>query len=305
MLNFEAAQQVYRVADIELGGHMGERPPVLIGSIFYSGHKIVESPLEGIFDTKEAKKLLETASTLSAEYGLPHITDVIAETETAMVKYVEFVVENSKEPFLVDSTSPLVCLAGMKRAAELGVLDRAIYNSIDPHSTEEQMEELARLGAKSAVILAFSASHLFPKDRIVLLKGEERRPGLLAKASQAGIENLLIDVGVLDLPSNSWTAQAIFAVKDKLGLPAGCAPSNALYTWKKNKSVKSPEFEACGSAVFGLPLSQGADFILYGPLRNASWVFPSTAITAAMTGYGARIYKRRPVNKGHPLYRLF
>ena len=305
MLNFDAKQQIARIAGVELGGQMGDHPPVLIGSIFYSGHKIVQDPLEGIFDAAEAKRLMDRAAELSAQHAVPHIVDVIAETEQAMKRYIEFVAENSKEPFLVDATNPQVCLAGMKRAAELGVLDRAIYNSIDPHSTEEHMDELAKLGAKHAVLLAFSTTHLFPKDRIALVAGQEGKAGLLDRARQAGIENVLVDTGVLDLPSTSWTSQAIFTVKDKLGLPSGCAPSNALYTWKKKRTIASPEFEACGAAVFGLPLTQGADFLLYGPIRNASWVFPSTAITAAMIAYGARIHKRRPVSKDHPLYRLF
>ena len=305
MLNFRAEQQIARIAGIEIGGRMGERPPVLIGSIFYSGHKIVKDSMAGIFDTDEAKQLLQTASELSEQYSIPHIIDVIAETETAMINYIDFVARNSKEPFLVDATHPRVCLAGMKRAAELGALERAIYNSIDPHSIEEHMDELAKLGAKHAVLLAFSPTLLFPNDRASLLTSQKGKTGLLDMAKRAGIENVLVDVGVLDLPSTSWTSRAIFAIKDELGLPSGCAPSNALYTWKKQRAIKSPEFESCGAAVFGLPFSQGADFILYGPIRNAPWVFASTAITAAMLAYGARIDKRRPISKEHPLYKLF
>ncbi|MDY6833812.1 MAG: tetrahydromethanopterin S-methyltransferase subunit H [Chloroflexota bacterium] len=305
MLNFRAEQQISRISGIEIGGQMGERPPVLIGSIFYSGHKIVKDPMAGIFDNAEAMQLLQVASELSEKYSIPHIIDVIAETEAAMINYVDFVAKHSNEPFLVDATNPKVCLAGMKRAAEQGALERAIYNSIDPHSTEKHMDELAKLGAKHAVLLAFSPTQLFPNDRTSLITSKDGKTGLLDMAKRAGIENVLVDVGVLDLPSTSWTSRAIFAVKDELGLPAGCAPSNALYTWKKNRAIKSPEFESCGAAVFGLPFSQGADFILYGPIRNAPWVFSSTAITAAMIAYGARIDKRRPISKEHPLYKLF
>jgi len=305
MLSLEAPQQTTRIANIEVGGQIGERPPVLIGSIFYSGHRIVQDPVEGIFDAGEAARLLDVEAELSSRYSIPHIIDVIAESESAMAKYIDFVVANSDAPFLVDATNPKVRLAGMMRAAHIGALDRAIYNSIDPHTTAEELEAIADIGARSAVILAFSLDRLFPKDRIGLLKGDEGRPGLLEMASRAGVENLLIDLGVLDLPSTSWTALAIFAVKNELGLPAGCAPSNALYTWKRERRIESPYFEACGAAVFGLPLFHGADFILYGPMGNAPWVFPSAAITSAMIAYGARVQGRRPLSKDHPLYRLF
>jgi len=305
MLSLEAPQQTVCIDNIEIGGQIGERPPVLIGSIFYSGHRIVKDPSEGVFDTDEAARLLGVEAELSSRYSIPHIIDVIAESETAMAKYIDFVVANSDAPFLVDATNPKVRLTGMRRAAEIGALDRAIYNSIDTHTTPEELGAIADIGCRSAVILAFSMDRLFPKDRIGLLMGDRDRPGLLEMASGAGVENLLIDVGVLDLPSTSWTAQAIFALKNELGLPVGCAPSNALYTWKRQRRIESPYFEACGAAVFGLPLCYGADFILYGPIGNAPWVFPSAAITSAMIAYGARVQGRRPVSKDHPLYRLF
>lgn len=305
MLRLKAPQQTVRIDKIEIGGQIGERPPVLMGSIFYSGHRIVQDAAEGVFDTAEAARLLGVEAELSGRYSIPHIIDVIAESQTAMAKYIDFVAANSDAPFLVDSTNPAVRLAGMRRAAELGSLDRAIYNSIDNHTTPEELEAIADIGCKSAVILAFSLDCLFPNDRVGLLKGDKEKPGLLEIASRAGVENLLIDLGVLDLPSTSWTASAILAVKNELGLPAGCAPSNALYSWKRQRRIESPYFEACGAAVFGLPLCYGADFILYGPIGNAPWVFPSAAITSAMIAYGARVQGRRPVSKEHPLYRLF
>lgn len=305
MLNLEAPQQTVRIANIEVGGQIGERSPVLIGSIFYSGHRIVTDPGEGVFDTGEAARLLGVAAELSTKYSIPHIIDVIAESETAMAKYIDFVVANSDAPFLVDATNPKVRLAGMRRAVEVGALDRAIYNSIDTHATPEELEAIAGIGCRSAVLLVFSLERLFPKDRVGLLTGDRGNTGLLAMASRAGIENVLVDVGVLDLPSTSWTAQAIVAVKSELGLPTGCAPSNALYSWRRQRRIESPYFEACGAAVFGLPLCYGADFILYGPMGNAPWVFPSAAITSAMVAYSARVQGRRPVSKEHPLYRLF
>ena len=305
MLRLEAAQQTARIDEVELGGQIGERAPALVGSIFYSGHRIVHDPMEGTFDTEEAERLLAVEADLSSQYAIPHIVDVIGETEKAMEKYIDFVVAATDAPFLVDATNPRVRLAGLKQAARVHALHRAIYNSIDPHSTKEELESIAEIGCKSAVILAFSVDSVFPADRVGLLQGGDARQGLLQMASQAGIENTLIDVGVLDLPSTSWSAQAVFEVKNRLGLPTGCAPSNAFYTWKKQRRIQSPVLEACGSAVLTMPLFYGADFILYGPIANASWVFPGAAVASAMVAYGGRVERRRPATKDHPLYRLF
>jgi len=63
-------------------------------------------------------------------------------------------------------------------------------------------------------------------------------------------------------------------IKQQTGLPCGCAPANALYTWLRKRKFQTPEFQACGAAVLALPLFAGADFLFYGPMENASWVYP-------------------------------
>jgi tetrahydromethanopterin S-methyltransferase subunit H len=51
--------------------------------------------------------------------------------------------------------------------------------------------------------------------------------------------------------------------------------------------------------------SQGADFILYGPIKSASWVYPTVATMDALVAYGGRLNGVRPVTKEHPLYKIF
>lgn len=65
---------------------------------------------------------------------------------------------------------------------------------------------------------------------------------------------------------------------------------------KRKRRIESPYFEACGASFFSPPLCHGADFILFRPMGNATWVFPSAAIA-----YGVRGRGRRPVSKDHPL----
>ena len=101
-----------------------------------------------------------------------------------------------------------------------------------------------------------------------------------------------------------WATQAIWEIKDVLGYPSGCAPSNALYMWTKLRERGSPPFEATASVVFGATVSWGADFVLYGPTRNASWFYPACAAIDSMLAYGAQTAGIR-VGKEHPLYKIF
>lgn len=305
MIGLEAQQKTYQIAGVTLGGKPGEYPPVMIGSIFYRGHKIVENHEKGIFDRVKAKDLLEAEEELSRQYGLPRIIDVVAESAEAMCRYLDFVVEYSNSPFLIDSSNPEVRMTGIRYIAEKNLLERAIYNSIDPHSKAEEFEFLKEYGVKNVMIMAFDKKYLMPEKRLQLLNGEGESKGLLDAVLATGATNILIDPGVLDLPSTSWTSQAIFKIKDKLGYPAGCAPSNALYTWKRQTQVNPEAFQACGAAIFNLPLAFGADFLLYGPIANASWVYPSCAVAAASIAYGGRSLGVRPKTKEHPLFKVF
>ena len=73
------------------------------------------------------------------------------------------------------------------------------------------------------------------KQRIKLLTET-----LLPVAARAGIENILVDPGALDIASIGWTALAIHDIKETLRYPCGCAPLNALFTWHKLRSQGSP-----------------------------------------------------------------
>lgn len=297
--------QTVKIGDIQLGGRIGELPTVLVGSIFYRHHEIVRDAQSGDFDQAQAKKILDKEKEVSESTGNPRLLDVIAETPEAMIRYLAFIIENSDAPFLIDSSLARVRKAGIQFAAREGVLDRAVYNAIEPESTQEELDLLGEVGVKHAVILACGARYIRPKDRLRLLLGSEEKPGLIQQVKERGVENILTDPGVLDLPSSGWTAQAIMDIKQQTGLPCGCAPANALYTWLRKRKFQTPEFQACGAAVLALPLFAGADFLFYGPIENASWVYPSVGIMDAMISYQAKLKGVKPAVSNHPLRQLF
>jgi tetrahydromethanopterin S-methyltransferase subunit H len=299
MLKFASSQKVYNIAGVEIGGQPGERPTVLISSIFFAGHRIVHDPLKGLFNRKKAANLLQQEAELSIKYGNPRIVDVIGDTKEALVNYIEFVAEQTSSPILIDSPSQKVRIETVRHFANSELMSRLIYNTIAEDHTVEEIKCLSECGVKSAIILAFSTKAMKPKAKLKLLQED-----LFIAAESAGIENILIDTGVLDVPSVSWASATIREIKENLGYPAGCAPANAIYSWEKIKSTDTP-LSQVAAPILAMTQSQGADFILYGPIKSASWVYPTVATMDALVAYGGRLNGVRPVTKEHPLYKIF
>jgi tetrahydromethanopterin S-methyltransferase subunit H len=297
---FTKEQKVYNIAGVEIGGQPGERPTVLIGSFFFDKHRIVSDPLRGIFDKERAKVLLEREAEQSASTANPRFIDAIGDTAEALINYIEFIAAHTDAPILVDSPLQKVRLETLRHFAGGEIIPRLIYNSIAEDFTEEELACIRECGVKSAVTLAFSTAAVKPKDRIKLLQEI-----LLPACERAGIENILVDTGVLDIPSVSWAAHTISMVKEQLGYPAGCAPSNALFQWEKLRQQGTAAFQAAAASVFSLTQCQGADFLLYGPIRFAPWVYPACAAVDAMIAYEGRFNGIRPAVREHPLYKIF
>ncbi|NLF14396.1 MAG: tetrahydromethanopterin S-methyltransferase subunit H [Anaerolineaceae bacterium] len=300
MIKFTAEQKTFTVSGVDVGGQPGQRPTLLIGSIFFSGHKIVKDNIKGIFDKDKARALLDRDAEASERTGNPRFIDVIGDTGPALINYLEFVAQHTDAPMLVDSFSQKVRLEAVRHFAGTEIAPRLVYNSIAEDYTDEELDCLRSCGVKSTIIMAFSTTAPKPSQRLKLLVNE-----LLPAAQRAGIENILVDPGVLDIASISWTALTIRDIKETLGYPSGCAPSNALFTWEKLRALGQPAFEAAAAATFTLTQAAGADFVHYGPVRNAPWVYQAVATADAMTAYAGRITGIRPVTETHPLYRIF
>jgi len=300
MSRFSSKQKNYDIGGVEIGGQPGERPTVLIGSIFHAGHRIVQDPMRGIFDRDKAKILLDREMEMAATTGNRCFIDVVGETSEALKKYIEFVADYTSSPILVDSPLQDVRMKIVKYFAGSELVPRLIYNSIAEDYTDEELVCLKECGVKSAIVLAFTRRAVKPSDKLKLLHDE-----LIPAAESAGIENILVDTGVLDVPSIGWASQAIHEVKEKLGYPAGCAPANAIYTWHKMKALGSPAFQAAASAVLAIAQSQGADFLFYGSLQNASWVYPAVAAVDGLIAYMGRLGGVVPMTRDHPLYKVF
>jgi tetrahydromethanopterin S-methyltransferase subunit H len=139
------------------------------------------------------------------------------------------------------------------------------------------------------------------------LKGFRGQKSLLKTAAEAGVKEVLVDTIVFDVPSISYAVEAIRLVKEKLGYPAGCSPANATFDWKQaqDKALRQG-FAAYNASAHTLAQLFGANFLIYGPLKQAKNVIPACAMTDAIIAYYAKKqFGIKPLVSSHPLYRIF
>ncbi len=305
MLKFEREQKILEIGGVHVGGQPGEFATVLIGTIFYEGHKIVDDAERGLFDRGKAEDLIKRQEELSEKTGNPHMVDVVGSTSSAIQTYIDFVSNVTDAPIFVDSTYTDVKIAGIRYAAETGLLDRTVYNSITYHVNPAEIEALKGLDVRSAVILAYNPKNVRPMGRVELLQGSPSKEGLLKIADAAGIKNILVDTAVLDVPSIGWAAEAAYLVKKHFGLPSGGGPSNAVLEWKRISELGKYAKNICMASAAVAMQQAGANFILYGPIGKADSIFPAVSMIDAITAYTARLDGTKPKMKEHPLYKIF
>ena len=280
MFRFTTPQITYEICGVKVGGQPGENPPVLVGTIFYHKHKIVEDTSKGIFNRVEAESLIKTVEELSDKTKLPFMLDVVGSTPESIVKFIEFVANTTKAPILVDTLGALVVSnAALKYVREVGLVDRVIYNSLTAKSKNEEFKILQENNVKSAVYLLFTDKIMDMNARI------ENLEVLLRKGKEFGIEKVLVDVFVIDLPSLSAATRTAIEIKKKYGLPVGSGAHNAISTQRKafKERFGVEGLEMCELASNLMTVVMGCDFVLYGPIEASKEVFP--AIYTLYTAY--------------------
>lgn len=262
---------------------------VLIGSIFYSRHSIVEDHSKGIFDRAKAEELINRQEELSDKYQIPSTLDVVAETGEAMVKYLDFILDHYDKPFVLDGYVD-ARIAGLRYAVEHGVVDRIIYNSISTMNTKDELELIKSAGVKYAIVFCYDPSHTTPTRRFVLLSGDARREGLISRAKKLGISELLIDVVPTDIKSLGEVLETLLLVKSAYPYPAGCGPANVSY-YMAEYLRKELDVRVLVSSVDSVA-QLFSDFLFYGPIERSKIAFESAFIIEEVKeGLSVPLYK--------------
>ncbi len=300
MFKFEREQRIFDVSGVKLGGQPGQFPTVLIGSIFYHGNSIVEDAASGKFDKERAEEVLKIEEEFSEKTGTPRIVDVCCSWPQAFEGFIGFIADKIKGPFSIDGATSEVKLAGARYVAEVGLSERTVYNSITPQTTETELDIVKESKIKSAIFLTLNARKPTIAGRLEVVDD------LLEKAGRAGIENILIDTTVLDIPDPGPTSKTIYLVKERHGLPAGCGAHNAVAMWHKSSRLDKEELKRSAVAANTLPIAMGANFILYGPIEWAADMYIPCAVAEAYVAYSMRQeYGIKPLTKDHPLFKIF
>lgn len=298
MLEYESEQKTLIIGGVRIGGSLGRIPTVLIPSVFYMKDRLVKNADAGEIDKSATEDILNMLAGLTEKTGISTMLDVVATTSEAMVKYLQYLVDNTEFPLLIDGSDSLeVNTAGIRFAEDSGFLDRVIINSLTPDSKDELYDVVQETGLTNALLLTFNTASLASSSKRV-----ELAETLIQKAQTAGVSNILIDTGVMDLPTLGIACKTQHILKDKYGYPVGNGAHNAVSTWvglvpKFGKDAKKPAL--VGSSL--MPVSLGADFVLMGPAKDASLVYPSVAmIDVALSGI--LIEDRIRPDKPHPRY---
>jgi len=296
---FNKPQKVVKIAGIEIGGQVGENPVVMVGSLFYRSHKACINAKTGEIDKNIAIKDVNIMIEMSQKTGLPIMFDLIGETSEALVNYAQFISEVAPGiPFLVDGLSDRARIPAMREIKNLGLIDYAILNSIDNETTDNNLLEIKDIGVKYAILLAFEKTSMTPEKKVQFLKGKEGKyKGLLQKAHEAGIKDFLIDTAVLDIVSIGICAETQQLVKEELGFPVGCAPSNAIFEWERGKELFGKESRIISNAGICMFLrSYAADFILFGAAKLAPQIFPAMALQESLISYYQQKFNNIKIN---------
>ena len=298
MFDYGVDQKTYEIFGVKIGGIPGLAPTVMVGSMFYKGHGIVEDPVKGLFDKVEAEKQLRDAEEMTDKTGLPSMLDLVAENSKAAFRYMDFVVDASKMPIMLDVVSEEDQVNVLQYASDVGVIDRIIFNSLNPQTSDRVYAKIAEVGCTSATLLLHSSRYVLSSNKDALL--DDMAP----KAVRAGVDKILVDTVVLDIPTLGLAVNAIHRIKDRYGYPCGCGAHNAVSSWKNLRKKYTPSAVTTAVGVTNaLPVAAGADFVFYGPMRNAESVYPSIAMIN--TAYSQLVMEKRiKLGKDHPRYKI-
>ena len=306
MFKFQKEQEIVNIAGVKVGGQPGELPTVLAGTIFYDKHEIVEDVAKGLFDRTAAEELINLQEASSEETGNPHIIHIFGTTPKSITRYIDFVTEISEAPFLIDSPEGAVRSHAAEYVSEIGLADRAIYNSINLSINASEMEALALSDIDSSIILGFNAMDSSLQGRMELLENGAGllEEGLLSIADSCGIVNKLIDPSITPMGNGAGVAlRMTITAKAKWGHPTGSGIHNApsAWSWLNRKKEKDPIlYRICDIGSICLQQAAAGDFILYGPIEYAPYVFPMAAMSDIMISEAVADLDIEPASR-HPI----
>ncbi len=339
MFMFEKEQTVLDFGGHKIGGQPGEYPRALGASIFYNKHETVINDHTGEIDKAKAEALWNRCLELYDITGNWYFCQIIGEFGEAFEKYFDWFCSIDDEfPFLMDSSAPEALAHACEYVTEVGIADRAVYNSINGSIGPENIEALKKSDVNSAIVLAFNPGDATVRGREKCLAeggvaGQEK--SMIGIAEECGITRPILDTAATPLGLGSGGSfREILACKAIHGLPTGGAYHNMtvswtwLKRWRKNGILDRYKdadvlLEQMGHHHFGgvegirqaawsapdigcniMAGTLGADLIMFGPIENCEATATAMAFTDIVLAETLKELGGTVATEDHPLFKL-
>jgi len=291
---------VLKIGNAAIGGPMGSMTGLAAGSIFYDNHSVVSDPFAGEFDENRAADLVDRVNKLSIRYGMQMAFDIIAASPEAMERFLEFVSKRTDLPLLINATEAEVRMAGLEAAVKLGILNRAIYASLNEDTEDEELELLSRQRPAAVMILASDIGNPTPEGSCEMIENYFQ-PML----KEIGVAAPIVDVGTMDPPSIGLNIRQIQAVRERFGYPAGCAFANCFPQWTSVTQLGREWTNLSLATALVACRAAGGDYLHYGIIEKAAVAAHVSATAEVFYGFAAQELDGHKLPEGHALWNMF
>ncbi len=266
----------YNIKNVKIGRGHFNLPPVLIGTMFYDGQTLVEKENPERFDEQKAKKRIENQKKLASQYKIPAMIEISASNANAMIKYLEFYLDNYETPFVLGGTLE-TRIAGIQYLYERGIKPAEyIYNAITNLKNKKELELLKKYHIESLVVLMLSSENMTSTQRYAYLtaKNQPGNVSLIQGLKNLGIEKIMVDGGVIDLESLAHILETQKLICQSLNLPVGTAPNLFLFKYSSPRLNKKFHTKFRRASIMFVA-TWYSNFIFYGAIEDATESFAS------------------------------
>lgn len=267
----------WEYGDVKLGRGSFKLPPILIGTMFYQGQSLLDRANDEIFNEEKAKKKINNQIELAKKYKLPNLVEISGTTPKAMVKYLEFYLDNFTPPFVLGGTFD-ARVAGVEYLHERGVKpDEYIYNAIPNLKNKREIELLQKFKITSAVILILGSENMSSTQRYAYLtqKNQPDSNSIIDGLQKINTNKIWIDGGVITLESLAHVLETQQLVSTSFQLPVGTAPNLFLFKYSSPRlNIKFHTRFRRASIMF--IASWFSNFLFYGAIEDAKECFASS-----------------------------
>jgi tetrahydromethanopterin S-methyltransferase subunit H len=264
--------------NIKVGFGSFKLPPVLIGTMFYQGQRLIDNNDITRFDKDKALKRIENHLQLSNQYKIPALIEISADTPDAMISYLKFYLDNFKPPFVLGGTLD-ARISGVAYLYEHGYKsDDFIYNAISNLKNQKEKELFKEYEIQTAIILVLASPNMTSTQRFSYItdKTQPNNVSLFEGLKELGVRYIWIDGGVVNLESLVHILETQKMISTAFKIPVGTAPNLFLFKYSSPRLNLKFHTRYRRSSIMFIA-SWYSNFIFYGPIEDATECFSSAA----------------------------